>query len=176
MTKEDCFNLGYITKRIGRNNELTFFLDVDNPDYYKNLKSVFVEINESLIPFFISKIKITGSNAKVSVEGIDSIEKAEDIIRTGLYLPLTELPQLDGKHFYFHEMPGFKAIDKSYGAIGIVEEVLDLKRQAVFQINDGTNEILIPAEEQFIIKIDRNLKEIHFDAPQGLIDLYIKED
>ena len=58
MTKNECFNLGYIARRVGNHGELAFVLDVDNPSRYNKLESVFVELNNSLVPFFIKKIQV----------------------------------------------------------------------------------------------------------------------
>ena len=58
MDKKDCFNLGYIAKRVGNHGELGFVLDVDNGSKYQKLESVFIELNNSLVPFFIKKIHI----------------------------------------------------------------------------------------------------------------------
>lgn len=173
MTKNECFNLGYISKRVGNFGDLAFVLDVDDPKRYLKLESVFVELNNTLVPFFIKKIQLRGNTAVVSIEGIDTIEKAEEIVRSGIYLPLSFLPPLTGKKFYFHEMPGYTVIDKKYGAIGVVEEVLDYPQQAIFQIKFGEHEILIPAKDEFIVSINRSTKQLELDAPEGLIDIYI---
>ena len=173
MNKKECFVLGYISKKTGNKGELAFELDTDVPQQYADINTVFIDINDSLVPFFISTITIKGNRAVVLLEGVDSIQKADELIKRSIYLPLSFLPPLKGKRFYFHEMPGFKVKDKTYGYIGVIEQVLDLPQQAVFQIQHGTIEILVPANEQFIISINRELKEIVIDAPEGLIDLYI---
>ncbi len=175
MTKNECFNLGYISKRVGNFGELAFVLDVDNPKSYQKLETVFVELNNTLVPFFIKKIQLRGNTAVVTIEGIDTIEKAEEITKSSLYLPLEFLPKLIGKKFYFHEMPGYSVIDKTYGAIGIIEKILDFPQQAIFQIKYGEHEILIPARDEFILTVDRLKKQIELDAPQGLIDIYINQ-
>ena len=107
MTKNECFNLGYIAKRVGNHGDLAFVLDVDDPKRYQNLETVFVELNNALVPFFIKKIQLRGTTAVVSIEGIDTIEKAEGISKSSLYLPLSFLPALTGKKFYFHEFLNF---------------------------------------------------------------------
>lgn len=175
MDKKDCFNLGYIAKRVGNHGELGFVLDVDNGSKYQKLESVFIEINNSLVPFFIKKIQVKGANATVSLEGIDTITRAEELIKKSLYLPLTALPPLKGKKFYIHELAGFTATDKTFGEIGKITEVLDFPHQTILQIRHGENDILIPAKEEFIISINRDTKRIELDAPEGLIDIYISK-
>ncbi|MBL0329532.1 MAG: 16S rRNA processing protein RimM [Bacteroidetes bacterium] len=175
MNKNDCFNLGYIARRVGNHGELGFVLDVDDTNRYKKLESVFIELNNSLVPFFIKKIQIKGNNATVSLEGIESIERAEELLKKSLYLPLSALPPLKGKKFYIHELAGYTAIDKTFGEIGIITEVLDFPHQTILQIRHGENDILIPAKEEFIISIHRDTKRIELDAPEGLIDIYISQ-
>lgn len=179
MTKKECFNLGYISKRSGNHGEVTFILDVDDPSRYVKLESVFIELSNSLVPFFIKRIQIRQSQATVQLEGIDTIEKADELVRCGLYLPLTFLPPLKGKQFYFHELPGYTVNDKHHGPIGVVEEVLDFPQQAIFKIKRDNYEILIPAKQEFILHIDREKRHLEVDAPEGLIDIYLslkKED
>ncbi|HEY0030128.1 MAG TPA: ribosome maturation factor RimM [Bacteroidia bacterium] len=173
MNKSECFSLGYISRRVGNHGEVAFVLDVDDPSRYRKLESVFVELNNSLVPFFITKIQIKGNTATVSLEGVDTIARAEDILKTSLFLPLSALPPLKGKKFYLHEIVGYTATDKAFGEIGKVSEVLDFPQQTILQIKHGDDNVLIPAKEEFIIRIDREKKIIELDAPQGLIDIYI---
>lgn len=175
MDKKDCFNLGYIARRVGNHGELGFVLDVDNAARYSKLESVFIEIRNSLVPFFIKKIQIKGNNATVSIEGIDTIQKAEELLKCSLYLPLSALPPLKGKKFYLHELTGFTATDKNFGEIGLITEVLDFPHQTILQIKHGDDEVLIPAKEEFILAINRDSKRIELNAPEGLIEIYLSK-
>jgi 16S rRNA processing protein RimM len=173
MNKNECFNLGYISKTVGNKGELLMIFDVDDVKRYKKLESVFVEINKELVPFFITAIELRGNGAKVSFDGVNTTERAEQITGTSLYLPLSFLPPLKGKKFYYHEVLGFKVNDKNHGDIGIIENILDYPTQALFQIKKENKEILIPVKEEFIISIDRSAKAIAVNAPEGLIDIYL---
>jgi len=173
MNKNECFNLGYVARRVGNHGELGFVLDVDDASRYRKLESVFIEIGNSLVPFFIKKIGIKGQNATVSLEGIDDIRKAEELLKCSLYLPLSFLPPLKGKKFYLHEIAGYTAVDKQFGEVGTITGVMDLPMQTVLQIQREGNEILIPAREEFIVRIDREKKIMELDAPEGLIELYL---
>lgn len=173
MNKNECYSLGYISKTVGHKGELLLILDVDDIKRYKKLESVFVEINNQLVPFFITHIELRGNGAKVTFDGIDNPQRAEELTRSSLYLPLSFLPPLKGKKFYYHEILGFTATDKHHGNIGIVENVLDYPTQALFQIKKDTTEILVPVKEDFIVSIDRDKKIIELNAPEGLIDIYL---
>ena len=174
MNKNDCFFLGHVAKIHGFKGEVSIKLDVDAPENYHRLESVFIEINEKLVPFFIDRIDIRDKGfAIVKINGIDIEEKAQNLVHTELYLPLNLLPPLKGNKFYYHEVAGFRVIDKNRGDIGIIEQVLDFPHQAVLQVMLNEKEILIPVNDEIINKVDRQNKTIEVTAPEGLIEIYI---
>ena len=173
MDKKECFNLGKITKPVGLKGEVVFFLDVDEPSYYASLDSVFVEVKNHLVPYFIESIRINGNKATVRFEGINR-EESLALIGCELYLPLELLPKLTGKKFYFHEIIGFRVVDSQKGDIGTVASVIDFPAQPLFQIINNGTEILLPIIDQLIDDVDRANKTISVTAPNGLIDIYLK--
>ena len=66
MNKENCFELGHITKTFGLDGFLTVFLDSDIPEASYNIESVLLEIKGELIPFFIEDHKETSNAQKVN--------------------------------------------------------------------------------------------------------------
>src|SRR5690606_26750950 len=104
MKKADCYHLGYIAKLHGFKGEVSLFLDVTNPDEYKKLPSVYVEINGQLVPHFTEKYQLTTKGFAIAkFENINSENEAKVLLRKNLYLPLSELPELTGTNFYDHE-------------------------------------------------------------------------
>jgi len=174
MDKADCFHLGYIAKLHGFKGEVSLFLDVTNPDDYRTLDAVFIEINNQLTPFFISDFKLKNKGfAAVKFEGIESENDARVILRNNVYLPASILPKLKGTNFYDHEIVGFAVIDSIHGNIGEMQQVIDLSANPLFQILNGAIEILIPIREGVVSKVDRTKKEIHIVSPPGLVELYL---
>jgi 16S rRNA processing protein RimM len=173
MKKEDCFYLGKIVRTHGVKGDMMILLDVDDPVRYKKMKSVFLDVNEQLTSFNISQVSIRDSIVKVHLEGVDDMTKAETFLKCDAYLPLSKLQKLDETHFYFHEIINFKVIDKTKGAIGVFEKVVDIPQQTIGQIKNGNKEILVPMIPQFIERVDRNEKILYLDLPEGLVDLYL---
>jgi 16S rRNA processing protein RimM len=93
-------------------------------------------------------------------------------MKSGLYLPLNLLPKLEGNKFYFHEVIGYTIEDKNFGEVGKIVGVNDTTAQALFEVENNGKEILIPMNDEFIIKVDRKNKTIFVETPEGLIDLY----
>ena len=173
LQQKDCYQLGKITKPFGYKGQVVFFLDVDCPDDYSGLDSVFVEVKGHLLPYFIKEIKINGNKAIVTFEDI-STEEAQSLIGSNLFLPLDLLPKLTGNRFYFHEVIGWRVVDNQKGDIGTIVSVIDYPAQPIFQIMKNEKEILIPIIDQVIKKVDRTEKVMYIEAPNGLIDLYLQ--
>lgn len=172
VTKDECYQLGKITKPFGYRGQVVFFLDVDSPEDYSGLDSVFVEVKNTLIPYFIKEININGNKAIVTFEDV-SAEEAQALVGCQLFLPLEVLPKLDGNRFYYHEVIGWQVVDSEKGNIGSIASVIDYPAQALFQVMKNDKEILIPIIDPVIKKVDREEKVMYITAPNGLIDLYL---
>ena len=174
MRKEDCFFLGKIIGKYSFKGEVLVKLDTDDPEDFIEMESVFVEIDENLIPFFIEDSNLQKTDLlRIKFEYIDTEEDAETIIDNSLYLPLSLLPKLSGNKFYYHEVIGFKVIDSKLGDIGSIIGVNDNTPQALFIIEHVGKEVLVPIADDFIDKVDRENKTMHLTTPEGLVDLYL---
>ena len=172
MQKKDCFYLGKITKKFSFKGEVLIYLDTDEPELYDEMESVFVDINNNLVPFFIESSSVHRNDfLRVKFEDVDNEEEADGILGKQVYLPLSMLPKLEGDKFYFHEVIGFEIEDKTLGIVGVIESVNDTTAQPLFEVKQGTREILIPMIDQFLVKIDRPNRRIIMDLPEGLVDL-----
>jgi 16S rRNA processing protein RimM len=173
MDKKDFYFLGKIIKTSGYLGNLVFFFDVDDIQNYVDLEAVFIDINDELIPFAIKEIRLKGSNtAGVSLEDVNDEEQAKALVGNKLYLPLSYLPPLVGKKFYYHEVTGFDVVDKKEGFIGKIESIIDQSGQGIFIISNKGKEILIPVADEIIQKIDRKNKTLEVIVPDGLLDVY----
>nr|WP_294773576.1 ribosome maturation factor RimM [uncultured Flavobacterium sp.] len=174
MRKEDCFYLGKIAKKFSFKGEVLIYLDTDEPELYENMESVFVEFNKDLIPFFIENSALHKNDfLRVKFEDVDTEEEADKMIGCEIYLPLNMLPKLEGNKFYFHEVIGFEIEDKRLGVFGKIVSINDTSAQPLFEVVNGTVEILVPMIDQFLVKIDRENKKVLMDLPEGLIEMYL---
>ena len=175
MRKEDCFYLGKIVKKHSFKGEVVIKLDTDEPELYRNMESVFVDLGGNLIPFFIEKSSLSkGTMLRVKFEDLNTEEEADSIMKSGIYLPIDLLPKLEGDKFYFHEVIGFKIVDVNFGEVGTLVNINDSAAQPLFEIERGNQEIFIPMIDDFIKKVDRENNQIQVETPEGLIDLYLE--
>ncbi len=174
MKKEDCFYLGKIVTKYSFKGELLIKLDTDQPELYEALDAVFIDVRNTLIPFFIETSQLHKSDLlRVQFEDVNTEADADALIKCEVYLPLEFLPKLEGDKFYFHEVIGFAVEDVNYGKVGILVGINDTTAQALFEIEHEGKQILIPMNDAFIDKVDKKNKIIIVKTPEGLIDLYL---
>ncbi|TDB57324.1 ribosome maturation factor RimM [Arundinibacter roseus] len=173
MTQEQCYLLGYIVKTHGTKGQVVFHLDVDYPDEYEDLESVFIEIKGELVPYFIENINIQKqSRAIVQIEEIDTIEKAQTFVGHALYMPLDTLDELEEDQFYYHEIKDFSIIDQEKGELGFVREVYSVSTQNLIALDYKGVEVLIPIVDDIVLKVNRELKQVVVQLPEGLLEVY----
>jgi len=102
MTTKDCFYLGKIVKKYSFKGELLAKLDTDEPAIYENLDAIFIEVNGTLIPFFIEKSQLHKSDLlRLKFDDVTCEADADALLKSDLYLPLDLLPKLEGINFIF---------------------------------------------------------------------------
>jgi len=174
MSGEPFYYLGKILKTYGNKGHLLVLLDVDNTEDYFQLKSVYLDLDGEHIPFLVEEFELKQNlKAVIRFQDVTSIEEAEIYTSREMFLPMTELPRLRGNQFYYHEVTGYSMVDKKYGLIGIIKDILDLPHQSLFQVMHGKQEVLIPVVDEIIKQVDRKNKTILIEAPDGLLDIYL---
>lgn len=178
MTADQCFELGYITKTHGINGEVSAYLDVDFPEDYTNLESVFVQTitgSHTLVPFFIESILVRNKRAIIAFEDVPDIEAAKEMVGQKLFLPLDQLPSLKENQFYYHEIVGFTVWDQQHGELGVVDTVYDTGANHLIALQFKGEEVLIPIVDEVVVSVNRDNEQVITNLPDGLIDLYLEK-
>ncbi len=175
MRIDDCYQLGYVIKTHGLHGEVSVLLDVDAPDSYQNLESMFVAQpgSESLVPFFVEHIAVRKNKAIVKFEEIDTIEQAETLPKARLFLPLESLPPLADDQYYYHEIIGFAVEDAQQGAMGTVQDVYEAPGQNMIVVQYQEKEVLIPMNDDIVQRVDKQQSVVRVNLPDGLLDIYL---
>lgn len=173
MRKEDCYLLGKITRRHGLAGNVILKLDTDQPELYNKLESIFVEINGLLVPFFIERTAWSKSDA-LNISFKNSTEALVDqSLGKNVYLPLSTLPKLSGKQFYYHEIIGYNILDENDNDCGVIRSVNDQTAQTYFITNLDGKEVVIPIIKDWILEVNRDQRFIKMQLPEGLIDVFL---
>lgn len=173
MRKEDCYFLGKITRKHGLSGNVILKLDTDQPELYKKLESIFVEINGLLVPFFIEKV-VWSKQDNLNLLFKNSNENlVEQLLGKNVFLPLSTLPKLTGNQFYYHEVIGFEILEEDGKTCGEIVSVNDQTAQHYFILNFAQKEVVIPIIKDWILEVNRDDKFIKMRLPEGLMEIYI---
>ena len=171
MKKSDCYELGKFGKTHGLKGEIRVILDTDEPEAYLDIETVFVEVKNELIPYFVEDAFFHNQYLIVKLEDLDSIEQVESLKGAKIFLPLEDLPQLDQDQFYYHEIIGFEIHDRELGYLGTVGSVYDEGPQSLLGFTYQGREVLVPLTDDIVVDVDKTAKRIHTFLPEGLLDL-----
>lgn len=173
MRVEDCFFVGTVVSKYSFKGEVLLKLDTDEPEQYQSIETLFLALDNSLVPYFVVKCSMHKQGLlRLKLEDVSSEEDANLLLKKKAYLPLTELPTLTGNRFYYHEVIGFLVKDKSLGTLGEIMQVNEQTAQATLEVDIKGKTALIPIVDDIILAVDRDTKTIHVNTPPGLIDLY----
>ncbi|MGB3183134.1 MAG: ribosome maturation factor RimM [Cyclobacteriaceae bacterium] len=173
MQIDDCYQLGYVIRKHGTKGEVQVFLDVDDPDAYSEMESVFVLEGQILVPFFIERIETRGQKAVIRFEDVESADEADSLSGSQLYLPLDVLPKLEGHQFYYHQVIDFDVVDQQLGKLGKVKSFITLGPQHLLEMDYEDKQVLIPVTDGIVLKADPEKKQIDVNLPEGLLDIYL---
>ncbi len=172
MKKEDCYFLGKITRTHGLQGNVVLKLDTDQPELYNKLEGIFLEINGLLVPFFVDKQQWHKTDKIISFKNATEA-MVEQSVGKNVFLPLSTLPELKGKQFYYHEIIGFEIVDENGESCGIIKEVNDQTAQHYFILNLKGKEVIIPIIKDWILEVNRDEKKISMQLPDGLLDVFL---
>jgi len=172
IQKEDFFLLGKITKFNKKTADVTIITDADSPEAYVNSSVLFLEIDGGLAPFFVKELRLKDSTGMMALlEDYETSEKAQKLVGCRVYLPSTQLSELQDDKFYFHDIIGYTVIDEQAGELGTIAQVLEAPKQDLLQVFYRKKEVLIPLVDEFITRVDKRKKQLFMNLPEGLIDL-----
>ncbi len=171
MDKSELLSIGVLSKLHGYKGAYQFYSDGAIYDI-ENRESIFLEIQGLLVPFFIESINVTSDNtAIVKFEDINNPDSAKEFVACNVFVPAEKKSSKATKRKEEESFEGYLVIDKAYGLVGEVKEILNYNQNILLSVIKDGNEVLIPVSEKIIQSIDQKKREIRIDAPEGLIDL-----
>ncbi|MDP1802744.1 MAG: ribosome maturation factor RimM [Bacteroidota bacterium] len=165
----DFSAIGYFSKTHGINGQL--ILKANKDFYFEDVRAVFIETQTGVAPYFVKVFSESNNGFIVHLEDIDSIEKAKLLIGKEVSVDSALIYKTEEEFDWM----GFEVIDKKFGILGTVFNVSDNGYQVLLSIKHGEKEIILPLVDAFIEKIDENAKKLFFNAPEGLIDVYLND-
>lgn len=171
MTTDTCYKIGFIMKPHGLKGQVTLSLDLEAPDNFDQIKTLFIEVKEKLLPFFIETISAKGNKAYLKLEGIETPEDAQLLARSSVYLPKSSRPKSERGEFYDDEIVGFEVIDNNIGALGKITAIVQAGPNRLLAVAYNQKEILIPLNGPFVDSVNKRKKRMTVTLPEGFLEI-----
>ena len=125
-----------------------------------------------LVPFFLEEYRFrSDTTALVKLEGVDTAERARMFTNIEVYFPVKHAEEAGPGELSWDFFVGFRMEEVHHGTLGEVTDVDTSTINTLFVVDYQGEELLVPAQEEFIIDIDQKHKVITVDLPEGLIAL-----
>lgn len=175
------FAVAKIGKSFGTHGELTINLYDTFPSDFTTEEPLFVYMDNLAVPLFFDHFERRGKSGGVVIcADFDTTFRAAQLIGKELYMGLEaellgwELEPEEGDddgEFYLEDMVGFAATFEGSDRRGEVVDFVDDDWNPLFIIEIDGREVMIPAVDDFIVEYSPEQKTVHFDLPEGLLDL-----
>ena len=168
LRKEDFVYYGKFLKPHGTKGEIG--LEGESILLGEECDFVACDIDGILVPFFFETRRTKNSDTLiVKIERMESAEEVRFLTNREAYIPREWTEDSEALSWSFFR--GFIAVDENLGELGEITDIDESTINTLFVIDNDGEEILVPAQEEFIIGIDQENREILFNLPEGLVTL-----
>jgi 16S rRNA processing protein RimM len=164
----DLAHIAYISKPHGVKGLLV--LKEEHEFLYGDLKVIFIDMPTGRAPYFIKSLKPANNGLIVSLEDVDTVDQARLLVGKKVFADASFLVEEDNFTWV-----GFELIDKNYGSLGQVFAETDNGQHTLLNLTFRGKEVILPLVDEFIEKLDEPNKKIYYNAPEGLIEVYLEE-
>lgn len=166
--------IGFTKKTHGLKGDIKINVEERYLEDFIDCDHVYLELNGSKVPYFIEDVRM-GNEIIIKFEDVEDVNAAKLLGSKELFLkpeqilsPEQRKISVQGAQYF--DIEGFEMINNNI-SIGTIKEVSNMPGQimALVETKNGTR--FVPLNEHFVKNIDRNLKQINVELPEGLLDL-----
>jgi 16S rRNA processing protein RimM len=109
--------------------------------------------------------------AKLWIGRFKEVPTVDDALRvcgSELFIPEDRLPPLEEGEFYHFQLIGLTAETEEGRVLGVVREIMETGGNDVYVLEGEGGELLVPAIEEVVLRIDLDRKRMVLRLPEGL--------
>lgn len=169
----ELITIGQIIKAHGLNGEVKVFFDEKQLSRLKKIETLFIRLKDGDVPHLITSLRKAKDNAYfVSFDEIVNRSDADRLIGREVLADKNMFRKKEIAEGYSFTVD-FMLIDKSYGEVGIIQDILQLPANDVAQVFIDEKEILLPLNDSTVIEINKRKKQVLVQLPDGIINMYL---
>lgn len=167
---EEYLTVGKIINTHGVRGEMKVLPTTSDINRFDYLKIVWVEKDGRLNEYFVDSVRYHKNLVLIKLHGVDTMDKAAEFKNCYMKVDRKNARPLDENEFFIVDLLDCEVYEGDV-LLGKVTNVLQTGSNDVYVVNgDKYGEILIPALEEVVLKVDIENKRIQVALPEGLVE------
>jgi len=173
LNMDERIHIGRIVAVHGLDGTLVVRHELGRPTGLTDCRALFLEMAPgSLIPYFpVAGNARSDAETHLRLEGIDTPEKARQLIRKPIWIPEPDFRRLASRTAPI-SLLGYR-IFASGRDLGPVLEVIEQPHQVLLRLEVTGREVLIPLHEGTLRRSDARQRRLDMELPDGLLEVYL---
>lgn len=169
MAADQLISIGRVVKTQGLNGAFRVYPHSHESANLDTLEEVIIapSAGESF-PVRILTCRRKGVLYILTVGGVDSIDRAQELVGAEVLARPECLASLDEGEFYWYELVGMEVVADDGERLGRVASLIATGANDVLQVIDGDREILLPNIPEVILQVDRENRKLTVHLLPGL--------
>jgi 16S rRNA processing protein RimM len=167
--RPDYIVIGRFGRPRGVSGEICITPATDDPNRFAELREVIVVGPGRRETVKLETVTMIGGRPVVRVEGINSREEAAKLTGLSIEIPIELLRPLPDGRYYQFDLIGCRVEGADGADYGVIEEVMFYPASDLYRVvSERFGEVLFPAVDRYVIRIDIAAKKVIIDPPAGL--------
>jgi 16S rRNA processing protein RimM len=161
--------IGRFGRPRGVSGEIYVTPATDDPARFVDLREIIIVGSGRRKTVSLERAAVIGGRPVIKIEGIDSREEVAKLTGLSIEIPIELLRPLPDGSYYQFDLIGCRVAGVDGTDYGVIEEVMFYPASDLYRIvSKRYGEVLFPAVDRYIIRIDIDGKKIIIDPPAGL--------
>jgi len=163
--------VGIVRRTRGVHGELVVESQTDLAGRFDGLRRVYLVTGDQVRPVHIERVRYqAGSEVWITLAEVTDREFAKTLRGATLEIDIQDRPELPEGVFYFDQIEGLEVYDLQMRHLGHVDTVYSRGGQDLYAVATPHGEVLVPATDAIVKKIDLENGRMIIDPPPGLMD------
>lgn len=163
--------VGKVLKSHGVNGEMALSVPA-GLDWTDELDCLVCMMDGIPVPFYLDSIRDKSSTVVlVKFDGYDNVDEIQRFMGTDVYMPARYVVEQESGELIWETFIGWEVVDSVDGSLGIIKAVDDTTPNILFLVDDGLRDRVIPANPEWITAVDKDVRVLRYNLPEGLSEL-----
>jgi 16S rRNA processing protein RimM len=167
----ELLEIGRIIRSHGLTGRMKVLSYLESHDVLDNLAEVSVGRSvQGAAAFPLDSVQTGQGYFILKLRGIDDKDAATQLVGSSLWMPSQKMKKLPDGEYYWHDIIGLEVVTEEGRILGRIESVFPTKSNDMYVCRGNGKEILLPAIEDVVRKIDMDHRLMEVRLLNGLAD------